>query len=1179
MNNTSIDRNIYDVTTYSDKELLDILDLINPSDRELEAKLILYIRKYDNIDSLSAKLLSKFYHDIYYHFFEVDEDNECKEENENEKVENEHENKFGFNTLFGFGKEGFDNSQTFQSNLITEDPTSNNNLSKGILSSNDLSFSSPSTPSIVPIGNQIQLTSTLDYTKGKLNPLLKQTYKRTICIDSQYRDSINTLATDFTLNFTETLKDVVSLKLYAIQIPYTWYTISRNYGSNFIFLKGNSPGINNGYHDFQIRIDPGNYQIDTIGTAIQNSIQKLSTTYTDISFGTTNLLYNKTGCTATFVIDIQMAFNETNYRFYFSDNFYSPMNTSNIPNKYRTTHLSTFLGFNYPDYSCSSIYSSRNVQINSSDSLYTFDNSNNIIYLIQYAPIKNSSGQISDFNSNCYIYQTIPIIFPILNGLYSQTYILNTVQNTINSLQQSKSNLIIQSSVELININNVDITGNTINGNGNYYFQWNFKLNRFAGSNYPGSKLCLVLPSIETNMNNPIWIGLNSCFHFTSIYNELNHIISETNVSTSSFDISGNIYYEFICSDPLYNIGGVNNISSGTIINNSNYSLNDYISAIDYRFNVMNENLFIKNGNSNVFIRNYSFAEISDDSTFHIQMDIGRFFYTNNFRIDFSGIFINLLQFSTTTINNSIPLYDGITFTTQFQQLSNYFISSSNNLLMTVYPDGKFGGTNSSNNGFSNDISYNIYIPSGNYSGFIELQEGINSTFRSYSDNIGSYPLFYSSVLITQIGNNQLNCVLTLNIKKQLSQLNYILYFYDFGIKNTWNTNLGLKDVSYNLLNYTGNNYALVSGSIQVETDIIDLRLGGIANQFYLSPLDQGVIGSGDLIFTIPPAKYTRSTLFNTINNLLNANPITTGSYFNYIIDPITKIEYTKIIWNINKVYTSNDYKLVFYDLFSFVSCYLGDTSVRNATWDTTLGWIMGFRNLTQYSLVSTNIYYNKNLDQYFFYDPITDIITNNNYSIDNTSNPYRAIVRLTADTTVSVNLYNYFMVILDDYNQNHLNDGLVTITPKDNSLKLPSYANRALYICDPITGKRTNTGITDNGNNNLTQNQIYSINQIISAQNTAKSYTNSGVYVKDIFGLIPIKTTGMTPGQIYVELGGTLQNQDRIYFGPVNIHRMAIKLVNDRGDVVDLNGANWSLQFICEQLYQSASSNSGSSS
>lgn len=169
-------------------------------------------------------------------------------------------------------------------------------------------------------------------------------------------------------------------------------------------------------------------------------------------------------------------------------------------------------------------------------------------------------------------------------------------------------------------------------------------------------------------------------------------------------------------------------------------------------------------------------------------------------------------------------------------------------------------------------------------------------------------------------------------------------------------------------------------------------------------------------------------------------------------------------------------------------------------------------------------------------------------------------------------------MVILDDFNQNHLNDGLITITPKDNSLKLPSYASRAKYVCDPVTGNILNTGITDAASNNLTQNQIYSINQIINAQNTQKGYTNSGVYVKDIFGLIPIKTTGMSPGQVYVELGGTLQNQDRVYFGPVNIHRMAIKLVNDRGDILDLNGANWSLQFICEQLYQTTPSNNSSS-
>ena len=74
---------------------------------------------------------------------------------------------------------------------------------------------------------------------------------------------------------------------------------------------------------------------------------------------------------------------------------------------------------------------------------------------------------------------------------------------------------------------------------------------------------------------------------------------------------------------------------------------------------------------------------------------------------------------------------------------------------------------------------------------------------------------------------------------------------------------------------------------------------------------------------------------------------------------------------------------------------------------------------------------------------------------------------------------------------------------------------------------------------------------------------------MQDIFGIIPVKTAGMSIGSVYVEFGGTLQQQQRLYFGPVNIHRMTIKLLNDRGNMVDLNGANWSFSLVCEQLYK----------
>ena len=92
---------------------------------------------------------------------------------------------------------------------------------------------------------------------------------------------------------------------------------------------------------------------------------------------------------------------------------------------------------------------------------------------------------------------------------------------------------------------------------------------------------------------------------------------------------------------------------------------------------------------------------------------------------------------------------------------------------------------------------------------------------------------------------------------------------------------------------------------------------------------------------------------------------------------------------------------------------------------------------------------------------------------------------------------------------------------------------------------------------------------QIIETQNKQKDFYNKSASIRDMFALLPVKSAGATPGSIYVEFGGTLQQQERIYFGPVNIRRISIKLVNDKGDVVDLNGGNWSFQLVCEQLYQ----------
>ena len=93
-------------------------------------------------------------------------------------------------------------------------------------------------------------------------------------------------------------------------------------------------------------------------------------------------------------------------------------------------------------------------------------------------------------------------------------------------------------------------------------------------------------------------------------------------------------------------------------------------------------------------------------------------------------------------------------------------------------------------------------------------------------------------------------------------------------------------------------------------------------------------------------------------------------------------------------------------------------------------------------------------------------------------------------------------------------------------------------------------------------------MNQIIESQNETTDSNKGTRSLKDVFAIVPIKY-GLKPGDIFVEFGGTLQAQERTYFGPVNISRLRVKLLTDRGDVINLNNADWSFQIICEQLWQ----------
>jgi hypothetical protein len=584
------------------------------------------------------------------------------------------------------------------------------------------------------------------------------------------------------------------------------------------------------------------------------------------------------------------------------------------------------------------------------------------------------------------------------------------------------------------------------------------------------------------------------------------------------------------------------------IIPTNTYTLNSYISKI-------NELLYATgNVNSNV---NTCGISINPFSKMDFKMDINKTFETANFNVNMAGTFLSNSLGLTSDETGLLATQN--TFEGTFN-ISGAGYTINTPYLMTLKPKP----------GTPNKYVPNYQIPpevvGKTYADISDLAAGLRASFSGFVDSQDGNQLMSGTVVsIVQTGNTA-KITLTINIKKILSEASYKVSFIDASANpvwdenaindtnNSWAYNLKIADASFNWNTYNvpGTSFSKYTSNQPVYVDTITLN--STNNKILLDPVDTTNGGEGiytntsanSVMITIPPKEYSRDELFTEINTRLYANPITRGSKFSGIT--IGNTDYTRIRFNINKIYDASDYRVVFYDPLSFAKCNAGSSSVRNTTWDSTLGWTIGFRNSTEYNLSES-----------------ATLVTNTD-----AHQTYYKTTTITGDTAVSVSIYNYFMIVLDDYNQSHMNAGVVTTTQTETDIPLPAYTNRALIRCDPIS-KMPITDITSSTGANLTRSSIYA-QQVISNEKEALKKTKQyakGPFTKDVFALVPLKLAGLPNNSVYVESGGTLQDQERTYFGPVNISRMTVKLVNDRGEIVNLNGANWSFSFICEQLYK----------
>jgi hypothetical protein len=423
----------------------------------------------------------------------------------------------------------------------------------------------------------------------------------------------------------------------------------------------------------------------------------------------------------------------------------------------------------------------------------------------------------------------------------------------------------------------------------------------------------------------------------------------------------------------------------------------------------------------------------------------------------------------------------------------------------------------------------------------------LDSQFRQYTSGIDSTSTDYT-------------CDLSDTIKNALS-----LSLYSYQIPFSW----------YAIDSAYGNTCFWIYDSVSNNTIAISVPSGNYSQTEFRNKLNNAFASAGFSLFPVIPG----STV--PVNYNSNSGIITlylNGGAWTDPSNPSGGVVF----------YISPTTQIIFYDFTGNLQCNINCTTKSNHYFNNTLGWLMGYRL------------------PYFSVDPSGN----------------------TASAILDLNGTKYLILVIDDYNQNHVNNSLISVSQFNNTLKIPTYyspdipytcitpaqqgnnlpeliagveadslfntqsfnarngsftpglqtsyatsiqAQNGLLIAGKYRQDYTSTQISlPSAPRTLTNAQLYTINSINGNNNNLTNYLAKAPTSSDILAIVPVKTSvGVQTGSLLVEFSGSLQDSVRTYFGPVNIDRMAVKLLDDKGNVLNLNGNNWCVSLVAECLYQ----------
>ena len=129
-------------------------------------------------------------------------------------------------------------------------------------------------------GQKINYNLSANLMDGRFNPLFKKSVTKMLTIDSKFRDNyFRTSASDFRVNLPMSFNKVINMSVTEVELPLTFYAISRKYGNDYFWIKVTdtptpptplTPGW------YFIRIPEGNYNHEEIIRALNTQLTELA---------------------------------------------------------------------------------------------------------------------------------------------------------------------------------------------------------------------------------------------------------------------------------------------------------------------------------------------------------------------------------------------------------------------------------------------------------------------------------------------------------------------------------------------------------------------------------------------------------------------------------------------------------------------------------------------------------------------------------------------------------------------------------------------------------------------------------------------------------------------------------------------------------------------------------------